>query len=549
MERHQPVDSASPARKLRTLILLGLVFVLPLGSFAQEQSADQLFQSGMASAAQQNWAEAKQTLVRGHQRFPLDPRFPTELGGVAFKEKNYEEALRWLKMARKLNPKDTYVHDFLGTVYYMTGDRYGAIESWNRAGKPVLASVRTEPTPKLDPVILDRAFAFAPGDVLTVNKLLTTEARLSGLGVFPKFDFYLAARPDGKFDITFYDQERNGFGRNKWEALLTTFGPLPGVYAVAPMYSNIRGSATNVTALLRFDPEKRRYEVGVSGPIRRNPRWRYLLAGGFRNENWNVRNFSSLPVAQIGSLNIRRTGVSAAIESIETDKFSWGVGGEYSYRDYRSVVGLLPAGLLLQGSQLKQVANARYELVRLPERHFTLATRGQSQLGRIWFTDGGHTFLKGQALLDSDWFLDRKGNDYELQQQVSVGGTAGDLPFDEYYVLGIDRDNTDLKMRGHYGTESRRKGNAPLGDKYFVYNWELDKNVYGNSLFRITVGPFVDTGKIKAPPQTGLGTAKWLWDAGAQAKFKALGMQLIIVYGKDLRTGDNSAYAFVRRMW
>ncbi len=544
------MDAASLTKKLRTAISLGLTLaLLSLVSFAQEQTADQLFQSGMSSAKEQNWPEAKKTLLRGHEKFPFDPRFPTELGGVAFKEKNYGEAIRWLKIARKLNPTDKYVHDFLGTVYYMTGDRYAAIASWNRAGKPVLASVRTEPTPKLDPVILDRAFAFAPGEVLTVDKLLATENRLRALNVFPKFDFYLAARPDGKFDITLYDQERNGFGRNKWDALLSIFGGLPAGYSISPTYYNIKGSGTNAAALLRFDPEKRRYSAGIGGPIRRNPRWRYLVAEDFRNENWNVRNFSNLPLSQVGSLNIRRTAAGGTIEAIETGKLSWGVGGEYSYRDYRSVTGMLPPGLLLQGSQLKQMANVRYGLVRVPERHFTLWTRGYSQLGHIWSADGGHTFLKGQAFLDSDWFLNSTGTDYEMQQQVSVGGTAGDLPFDEYFELGVDRDNTDLKMRGHYGTESRRKGNAPLGDQYFVYNWELDKNVYGNSLFRITVGPFLDTGKIKAPPQTGLGSAKWLWDAGGQAKFKAFGMQLIVVYGKDLRTGDNSAYAFVTKGW
>lgn len=547
MERRRIVDLTRPAAKSRALILAVFLLAAILPVIAQHSpSADEIFQSGIAHARQQQWQDAKSDFLRGRQLFPADPRFATELGGVAFQQKNYDEALAWLRLARKLKPGDAYVNDFLGSIYYMTGERYAALTSWNRVGKPTVASVRTEPMPRLDPIILDRAFAFAPGDQLTTAKLLTTEARLRALDVFSRSDFYIAAREDGKFDVTLYDVERQGFGRNKWDILLTNFGALPG-YAITPRYYNIGNAGINFAGLVRFDPEKRRGAGMLSGPIHRNPRWMYHLGGDFRNENWNLRNFSALPGSQLGSLNLRRTAANVDIDSIVSGKWSWGVGGEYSYRDFRSATGAVAVpGLLLQGSQLKQRAQINYEILRLPEQHLVIGSSAKSQLGRIWTDSGASTFFKAQGFLATDWSLNRKGDDYQMLQRFSAGGVAGDVPFDELFQLGIDGDNTELKMRAHIGTDRRRKGNAPLGQNYFLSNWELDKNAYSNGLFRITLGPFVDTGKI-TDPLSFLGTDRWLWDTGAQAKFKAFGVQLIVLYGKDLRTGSNTAYAYVGR--
>ena len=42
----------------------------------------------------------------------------------------------------------------------------------------------------------------------------------------------------------------------------------------------------------------------------------------------------------------------------------------------------------------------------------------------------------------------------------------GKFPFDELFMLGLERDN-DLEMRGHIGTRDGRKGSAPLGRELF----------------------------------------------------------------------------------
>jgi hypothetical protein len=163
-------------------------------------------------------------------------------------------------------------------------------------------------------------------------------------------------------------------------------------------------------------------------------------------------------------------------------------------------------------------------------------------LGRFWGGKGS-TFEKLQAGFRQKWSASAKGDDLEFAHSVRVGKTFGDVPFDELFMLGLERDN-DLAMRAHVGTHNGQKGNAPLGRRYFVSNWELDKKVWSNGLISVKAGPFVDTGKI-SDPLAYLGKKKWLWDAGGQVKVSVFGIKVGMTYGRDLRTGKDAAYAWV----
>lgn len=138
------------------------------------------------------------------------------------------------------------------------------------------------------------------------------------------------------------------------------------------------------------------------------------------------------------------------------------------------------------------------------------------------------------------WDPKAEGDDYQTEVQVRGGGIAGSGPFDELFMLGLERDN-DLWMRAHIGTRDGRKGSAPLGDRYFLMNSEVDKRVYGNGFLSVKLSPFLDTGKI-AGPAGQLGSPGWLWDTGLQAKFRVLGLGLNFTWGRDLLTGNNAFY-------
>jgi hypothetical protein len=112
-------------------------------------------------------------------------------------------------------------------------------------------------------------------------------------------------------------------------------------------------------------------------------------------------------------------------------------------------------------------------------------------------------------------------------------------------MLGLERD-TDLWMRAHIGTRGGRKGSAPLGQDFFLSNWDTAKNLYSNGLITLKLGPFVDVGKITGPTSA-LAPQKWLVDTGAQTTLRVLGVGVVFVYGKDLRTGNNALYTTISR--
>jgi len=405
-----------------------------------ERTADQDYYYGTALAKLGRLKEARQAFLAGHSLRPRDARFAVELGGVEFLDKRYSKAADWLRKASRVSPNDAYVNNFCGSVYFLQGNLDAALKYWNRVGKPRVENVRSEPVPRLAPSLLDRTFAFAPASTLRLPELWVTEDRLQGLGIFPNNTFTLSARRDEKFDLAFHAHERNGWGDSRLEALLSTFR---GVFyqTLTPEYYNIGNSATNVQSLLRWDAQKRRALVSLSGPLERNPRWRYRVAVDVRDENWAIRESFTGPAPPLASLNLRREGISATVTSFNSARWSWSTGAELSYRDLRDVNpgSTLPSELLHQGFQLKHIAQFKYYLLRLPERRLTVTAGASTETGRLWTQ--GDAFFKPQASLATHWFPRPKGDDYEMQQQVRVGDTFGQVPFDELFMLGLERDN------------------------------------------------------------------------------------------------------------
>ena len=575
MERRGKLDVAGATQVIRfSKFLLALTILLAVAGFASAQaqvdptpnakqlfeqdpgselaqllrqaprnSADLNFYYGVALAHLERWAEAGKALSDGQRLAPNDKRFPIELAGVAFKQKKYGEAKKYLHRALHLDPKDEYANEFLATIYFLQGNLEAALKYWNRVGKPQVAEVPSESGLKVRPALLDHAFAFAPASTLTLDELLASNVRLRGLEIFPAYKLNLEARPDGKFDASFRAQELNGFGNSKLQALVRIFsGAL--FEEITPEYYNLHGSATNIISLFRFDTDKRRAVAAINGPLAGNPQWRYRVGADFRNENWTVQTSFTGPSTFLGATNLRRESVGAEISRFVGARWSWTMGVELSHRDFRNAVPgvALTPDLLAKGYQIKQKAQFTYELWRSPEKRFVISSGGSSQAGRLW-SQPGQSFEKLQGTLSMHWFPREQGDDYEVLWHAYAGKTFGQIPFDELFMLGAERDN-DLLLRAHIGTRHGEKGSAPLGRNYFLSNWETERHVYSNGILTVKLGPFLDTGKILDSTST-LGPHKWLFDVGPQAKLKVLGVGVVVLYGKDLRTGNNAFYTDV----
>jgi hypothetical protein len=513
----------------------------------RDQSPEFDFLAGLALARLEKWDESKQAFDAGFRKTPGDPRFLVELAGIAYKQKDFRTAKNNLHAALQLNPRDSYSREFLATIFFLEGNLEAALKYWNPLDKPRLGSVGFTPPLKLKESLRDRAVAFNAPQVLTADALLTTQARLDNLGIFSSRRMEISPVDSGNYDATVHLAERNGWGDSKIEGIVSLLSGLP--YATVYLeFCNLGRNAVNLTSLARWDSEKRRVSLALSLPLYGDPGLRLRLYADARNENWNLaQTFLGLGTPLM-DLNMRRAAAGAEVHSIVTGRWSWSAGAEIAHRNFRNLSGHTSPterAFFTDSASVAAWLGVQRSLLRIPERRFTLDSKAEMKAGRE-FADNLGPFATLRGSLRAHWFPRVKGDDYEIQAQIRAGATAGKATLDELFELGIERDN-DLWLRGHAGTLDGRKGAAPLGRRFFLANWEMDKNIYQNGFFTVKLGPFLDSGAVA--DSSGLfGSERWLWDTGAQCQVRVLGsLTVVLSYGRDLRGGRNVFYGTVLR--
>ncbi len=512
---------------------------------SSDPSADLDFVAGLSLAKLQRWGDARGALEAGRRKSPGEARFLVELAGVDYKLKDFRSAKRELRAALKLDPRDSYTREFLGTLYFLDGNLEAALKYWNAIEKPRLRNVSVQPPAKIDPALLQDALGFNAPQILTNDALLGAEARLDNLGIYPYQRVALAPGGGGNYDATLHIPERDLWGQPWWEGTLSLLSGLP-YETVYPEIYNLGHEAVNVTSLLRWDSEKRRAYADISLPLLHQSKYRFRAYFDGRNENWNLTNTFFGEGPALSDLNVRRVAGGAELRSVMNGYWSWSTGLEVANRSFRNLTvqaAVSGKSFFTDGDSLVYWGRVDRSLLRVPEERFTVDSSVEGRVGRE-FADHLGSFGTVRGSLGAHWFPQAKGDDYEMQARVRAGESSGDVPFDELFQLGIERDN-DLWLRGTPGTTDGRKGAAPLGRRYFLTNWEIDKNVYGNGFFIVKLGPFVDNGAIA--DSSGLfGSQHWLWDTGAQCKIRVLGtMTVVLSYGRDLRGGRNVFYGTV----
>lgn len=511
-----------------------------------EQSADFDFIEGLALARLERWDAARLAFEDGRRKAPRDPRFPTELAGIAYKQKNLALAKRELRHSLKLNPKDEYGREFLGTIFLLEGNLEAALKYWNPVDKPRLRSVSVAAQPQVDERLFARAIAFNAPQVLTTEGLLSTDAQLRTLGIFSPVRYELSPSPSTTYDATLHLVEKNGFGDSWIGALLSTFGGVP-YSTIYPEFFNAGGEAINLSALARWDSQKRRYSINAGSPLFRNPSQRLEIFVDVRNENWNLSQTFFESSAPLSNLNLRSVTGGARLRFVPSGRWSWGAGVEMGTRSFRNALSQASSAgtpFFTDTNSLAVWLGGERSLLRVPDRRFTVDVAAEARAGRNFARSlGGFGVVRGSLL--ARWLPKTTGDDYEMRMQLRAGGLAGHATLDELFQLGIARDDNDLWVRGHTATGAGRKGAAPLGRRYFLANWDLEKQVYNAGFLKVKLGPFVDSGAI-ADASGLFGSRAWLWDIGARCKIQVLGnVTLVLSYGHDVRGGHNIFYPTV----
>jgi hypothetical protein len=415
-----------------------------------------------------------------------------EMATTAFRAQQYGEARRHVRSVLRAQPSDGFANDFMATLFYLDNNLDASFKYWNRVDRPVVRDIRVDPLLKLDPVLLERNFAFSRASILEAAEFRETTQRLDSTGVFARYQLELEPAGGGQFDVVLRAAEKGGIG-------LSWLRGLP-YETVHPEFFNLGGRAINFRSLLRWDAQRRRVWVALSGPLQRSPNRTWSFEWDARDEEW-----SSGP----SMTPVRKAELKAQLRSI-VDRWTW-TGG---------------AAVAKSGSyRLKYFASVERTVLDLPESRFRSVAVASVEAGRVFGKSA--RFGKVAGALQTRWLPNAADDAYELRSVIRAGKSAGTVPFDELFAVGMDRDQ-GVWMRAH---------KAIRHQAYAISNLDLQRRIYQGTFWGLSAGPFLDTGIVshKAPVQ---------WDAGLQLRLNLLGgFQFDISYGRDLRSGNNLAFA------
>jgi hypothetical protein len=381
------------------------------------------------------------------------------------------------------------------------------------------------------PALLDRAITFAPAEVPRLHNWRETGRRLDLLDVFPSPRLDLAAE-DGGFAARIRGAERNGFGPTRWAAVLQAARALP-YQAVRLDYSNIAGRAANLRTLARWDANKRRGWLEYSQPLRGDPALRGRAFLDVRDEDWELR------FATGDRFRMRSAEAGLGFSHVAGGRLTWGAEAAWTYRDF-DVSAADPRRLTAPGARADLFAD--WAAWRAPARRMTLDVFSRARLGRTW-DRAGDLYLRFDPRARFTWIPVRRGDAWRIEAEAAAGAIAGRAPFDELYILGVERDN-DLWLRGAPGTFDGRKGAAPLGDRFWLANLGFDRRLFRAAFLETRAGPFFDLGRI-ADSRGLLGSPEALLAAGIAVKLRVLGaVEATILLGRDLRSGRTHWYSY-----
>jgi len=509
---------------------------------AEQQPAELDYYEGMALPHLEQWREAREAFSRGVRKAPAEARFLSERAGAEYKLNDFGAAKKDLQKALRLDPGDSYIPEFLGTIYLLEGNLEAALKYWNKIQKPKLAAVELFPTAKTKKALLDRAVTFAPPGALEREHLLKTKALLENLDVFPRLHAELSPEREEGYKATLKLTERNGWGVSALDGTLSLLCGVP-YDTLYPAWYGFGGRAVNFDSLLRWDPEKRRARASLEFPVLGQPARRLRLFFDARNENWDLSSSLTGGTTAITDLNLRRFAGGAELHEVENGWWDWSARLEVVSRDFRNVPGGLAAAAkpFLTSSRSTDASISLHRwLVRIPERRFTVEATSAARGGRS-YASGLGAFGSIAGDVTARWLPKARGDDFEFLSRLRGADTFGDVPLDMLFELGVERDN-ELWLRGHDATTGGRKGRAPLGRRYLLWNAELNKTVHDSGFFHVQLGPFFDTGAV-AEPSGLLGSRKWLFDTGLQARVRVLGsVSVVLLYGRDLRNGKGLFY-------
>jgi hypothetical protein len=279
-----------------------------------------------------------------------------------------------------------------------------------------------------------------------------------------------------------------------------------------PALFNVDGRGLNVESMVRWDRMKQRAAVGISGPLGSSPSARFTILNDARKEEWRMNDATT---------SLRRFQTTAELSSLIRSRGVWTAGVRIAGRRTDA-----PGREI----SLRYVSSVEFDAVQIPERRIQVATGLHAEVGR-WFA--GKRFGRLEPTVHFRWQPQAQGSDYATSIQWRAGSAPSGVPYDELFLLGLDRDN-DLKLRAHPSTTDGRKGASVMASRYMLLNAEVEKTLLHFTLLRVSAAPFIDVAR----------TNDWFADGGVEVRFSVLSaLGFSVSLGRDLRSGRTAWFA------
>ncbi|HEX5000849.1 MAG TPA: tetratricopeptide repeat protein [Terriglobia bacterium] len=511
----------------------------------QNPSADAYLYLGIAYANMREFTRAEDTLRDGARRYPADPRFRNELAGTFLARREPERARAALKEALEVDPTNEYALDLLANIDMSEGKVRTALDFWNRQDRPIVNEVLHNRYPGFGHWTIPEAMAFEPGEPLRYTDWRTTESRLFATKLYGNVGVEI--EPTARSGYYNVDIRTTSRKTTRESVLFGLAVGLPVQTSYLDLW-NIRGSGVSLLSQYRWEAQRRLVDVTAHAPI---PLPGILFSdssGIWRSELWDVSSQAIQP-SPADSFIYKSTGGRVMFRHIPSYRLE--LAGGWEYRN-RAASGTLP-GLELN-SLNSSTAIAETTIVLWDRDKTRSHLHAEGFLARKVFF-GDLDYSGGVVEWGARWSRQRANRQTSLVSVLSGGMSSGDLPIDEYFVLGVQTHPRFL-LRAHSVTHDGVSGFSPLGTAFVLSNTTLEREIVKIPTFNAANLPLITVkGELfmdvaKAFDRAGLFREDRIFvDLGLGLQFATPTHALHLAFGQSATDGRRAFTAYVEKTW
>jgi hypothetical protein len=516
------------------------------GELADRPTVDAYLLLGTAYSNMKEFDKAEDVLKEGSERFSTDPRLLNALGDLYLANNDVDAAKSALRRALQVDSKNNYASDLLATIDMSQGEVQSALRSWNKAGRPVIDDILHNYYLEFGSWVVRKAVAFHPTGVLRYSEWKTTEARLFETDNFANVGLEIEPTPvpDQYNAVVRTTSKTNSLGDFAFNLLKGA--PIQTSYVDV---WNIGNSGINFNANYRWQAVRRRLEGQLKIPVP-FPGLLFLELGNeWRREQWNVS-----PNVLPQYLGVARFLYDANILGIQLKQiphYRFDIGGGFQYWN-RAASGNLPPVLATNSLNVGKF-NVQSN-IRLFDRRYQNSLHLEGFAARQGLV-GDINFSGGVAQLNNRIELSRDNRAY-FDFMLKGGTSRGNLPVEDYFVLGIDRV-TRNPLRGHAACDHGVCGRGPMGTDFVLVNTDVERRIATVPFFNTFNIPFVTVkwevflDGAKTWDRNHIFKEGKLWiDTGGGIRLETPAQSFNLVYGRSLRDGTAVFMAYVeRKLW